>query len=185
MLLMCPSWNEGVRGDQVLPLIELDAPTIRVEAGPGTGKTFGLIRRVERILHPEGLAVHGQSVLVVAFNRVIAKQLESEIQARLGTFDHDGVPTIRSIHALCLQVIGMDLRIILPHEREGMIYDVLTSHEQLRATYDSFDATDQALKDHEARVQDHIALWQAVREWLTEHQAQLISGPPESPVESP
>ena len=53
MFDMCPSWNEGVRGEQVLPLIELDAPTIRVEAGPGTGKTFGLIRRVERSSTPK------------------------------------------------------------------------------------------------------------------------------------
>ena len=175
---MCPSWNEGVRGEQVLPLIELDASTIRVEAGPGTGKTFGLVRRVERILHPEGLAVHGRNVLVVAFNRVIAKQLETEIQTRLSTFEHEGVPTIRTIHALCLQVIGMDLRIILPHERECMIYDTLTSHAQLDATYDSFDDADQALRDHEARVEDHIALWQAVREWLTRHHAQLLSDLP-------
>lgn len=175
---MCPSWKEGVRGEQVLPLIELDASTIRVEAGPGTGKTFGLVRRVERILHPEGLAVHGRNVLVVAFNRVIAKQLETEIQARLSTFEHEGAPTIRTIHALCLQVIGMDLRIILPHEREGMIYDVLTSHAQLEANYDSFDDADQALRDHEARVEDHIALWQAVREWLTRHHAQLLSDLP-------
>ena len=175
---MCPSWIEGVRGRQVLPLIELDAPIIRVEAGPGTGKTFGVVRRVERILHPEGLAVNGQSVLVVAFNRVIAKQLQSEIQARLNTFEHDGEPTIRTIHALCLQVVGMDLRIILPHERECMIYDVLTSHEQLQAAYRTFDDADQALRDHEARVQDHIALWQGVREWLTRHHSQLLTDLP-------
>ena len=62
----------GVRGTQVLPLINSDAQTMRVEAGPGTGKTFGLVRRVERILHPEGLAAQGRDVLVVAFNRVIA-----------------------------------------------------------------------------------------------------------------
>ena len=71
-------WNDGVRGNQVLPLINRDAPT-RVEAGPGTGKTFGLIRRVERIVHPDGLGVAGRQVLVVAFNRVIANQLRVEL----------------------------------------------------------------------------------------------------------
>ena len=39
-------WLENVRGTQVLPVINLDDATIRVEAGPGTGKTFGLVRRV-------------------------------------------------------------------------------------------------------------------------------------------
>jgi superfamily I DNA/RNA helicase len=94
-------WNKNVRGTQVLPLINLDADTIRAEAGPGTGKTFGLVRRVQRILHPEGLAVPGGEVLIVAFNRVIAKQLKAEIGARLEESPHDGEPVIRTVHALC------------------------------------------------------------------------------------
>ena len=77
------SWNEDVRGAQVPPLINSDADTIRCVAGPGSGKTFGLVRRVERILHPEGLAVDGHDVLVVAFNRVIARQLRDDVHARL------------------------------------------------------------------------------------------------------
>jgi DNA helicase-2/ATP-dependent DNA helicase PcrA len=175
---MPPSWKNDVRGRQVLPLIELDFRIIKVEAGPGTGKTFGLVRRVERIMHPEGLAVCGRDILIVAFNRVIAKQLESEIQARLETFEHNGQPVIRTIHALCLQVVGEDLRILLPHEREAMVYDLLTSHDALQARYRSLDEAEQALRDHEARVEDHLALWQAARQWLTRHSAQLISDLP-------
>lgn len=57
-------WNAGVNGRQVLPLINDDAPVIRVEAGPGTGKTFGLVRRVVRLLHPDGLACSGRKVAV-------------------------------------------------------------------------------------------------------------------------
>jgi len=175
---MSPSWTDGVRGHQVLPLIELDSRTIRVEAGPGTGKTFGLVRRVERIMHPEGLAVRGRDILIVAFNRVIAKQLETEIQARLETFEHDGQPVILTIHALCLQVVGEDLRILLPHEREAMVYDLLTSHDALQARYHGLDEAEQALRDHEARGEDHLALWQAARQWLARHRAQLISDLP-------
>jgi hypothetical protein len=63
-------WHEGVRGTQILPIIDLDDDIIRVEAGPGTGKTFGLVRRVQRILHPQGLNVPGSKVLIVAFNRL-------------------------------------------------------------------------------------------------------------------
>jgi UvrD/REP helicase N-terminal domain len=76
-------WNQGVRGLGALPLINLDAPVIRVEAGPGTGKTFGLTRRVVRILHPVGLAVPGNRCLVVAFNRVIARDLKVSIDQEL------------------------------------------------------------------------------------------------------
>jgi hypothetical protein len=82
------SWNKDVRGTQVPPLINSDADTTRCVAGPGSGKTFGLVRRVERILQPEGLAVDGHDVLVVAFNRVIARQLRDDIYARLQTFEY-------------------------------------------------------------------------------------------------
>jgi DNA helicase-2/ATP-dependent DNA helicase PcrA len=175
---MCPSWTDGVRGRELLPLIELDADTIRTEAGPGAGKTFGLVRRVERILHPHGLASPGRDVLIVAFNRVIANQLKSDIEDRLNTFAHDGSPTIRTIHALCLQVVGLDLRVVLPHEREAIVYDVLTAHDDLRVQYGSFDEADQALRNNEAGIEDHLAFWQATREWLTRHRAQLLSDLP-------
>ena len=125
-------WQEGVRGTQVLPIIDLDDNIIRVEAGPGTGKTFGLVRRVQRILHPQGLNVPGTQVLVVAFNRVIAKQLQKDIDKRLENSPHDGKPIIRTVHALCLQVIGTHLRILLPHEREALIYDVLSEYPTVR-----------------------------------------------------
>ena len=108
---MPESWNEDVRGTQVPTLINSDADIIRCIAGPGSGKTFGLVRRTERILHPEGLAVDGAHVLVVAFNRIIARQLRDEIQARLKTFDCRHAPVIRTIHALCVEVIGEQLRI--------------------------------------------------------------------------
>ncbi len=175
---MPDSWNSGVRGEQVLPLINSDAQTIRVEAGPGTGKTFGLVRRVERILHPQGLAAKGREVLVVAFNRVIAKQLLQEIHARLKTFEHDGDPAIRTIHALCVQVIGEDLRLLLPHERDAMVYDLLHAFPVFKKSYGTAKKADQALRAHEARHADHIDLWQAARRWLERHRANLVGDLP-------
>jgi len=175
---MAESWNADIRGTQVLPLINEDASTIRVEAGPGTGKTFGLVRRVERILHPDGIGAEGSEVLVVAFNRVIAKQLGADIRARLRTFEHNGEPAIRTIHALCLEVIGEELRLLLPHEREAMIYDVLSEHPKLRAHFKRAKKAEQALRDHEARHVEHLDLWQAARRWLDRHKAFLVGDLP-------
>lgn len=171
-------WNEGVRGTQVPPLINSDADTIRCIAGPGSGKTFGLVRRVERILHPDGLAVDGREVLVVAFNRVIARQLRNDITIRLANFDHKHPPVIRTIHALCVEVIGEELRMLLPHEVDAMVYDVLHEYPPVAASYATFAAASQALRDHEAGHVEHLLLWQAVRKWLLRHKAHLVSDLP-------
>src|ERR1700756_5282361 len=152
-------WNENVRGTQVLPLINVDAGTIRVEAGPGTGKTFGLVRRVQRILHPDGLAVPGGDVLIVAFNRVIAKALKNEIAELLETSPHDGESVIRTVHPLCLEVIGTQPRLLLDHEREAILYDVLAEFPSLRAKYKKCKNAEQPLLYHEANHQFHPALW--------------------------
>ena len=167
-------WDRGVRGTQVRPLISQDAPVIRVEAGPGTGKTFGLVRRVQRILHPQGHGAPGSQVLIVAFNRVIAKQLRAAVEEVLATSPHDGSPAIKTVHALCVEIIGEDVRLLLDHEREAMLYDVLFRHQGVADAYDYDEAT-QALKDHEAKIKDHPKLWQAVRDWLKRHDAELIS----------
>lgn len=176
---MAEPWNEGVRGTQVLPLINSDARTIVCEAGPGTGKTFGLVRRIQRILHADGLGVDGSEVLVVAFNRVIAKALREDIEARLKQSKHSGkLPTISTIHALCRQAIGRDLRLLLDHEREPMLYDVLTLAPSLKGTFKKHRDASQALAAHEAGHVVHRALWQAVDQWLVRHQAELLSGLP-------
>ncbi len=174
-------WLEGVLGTQVLPIINCDDETIRVEAGPGTGKTFGLVRRVQRLLHPDGLAVPSSEVLVVAFNRVIAKQLREDIEKCLRTTSDCELPVIRTVHALCLQLLGSDLRILLPHEREAMIYDVICTYPQMcqdfvtRPNEKICPKVDQALRDHEANHERHEKLWQAVTQWLVQHKARLIS----------
>ncbi len=171
-------WHDGVRGTQVLPIIDLDDDIIRVEAGPGTGKTFGLVRRVQRILHPHGLNVPGDKVLIVAFNRVIAKQLKKDIEKLLIDSPHNCDPAIQTVHSLCLQIIRSNLRILLPHEQEAMLYDVRTEYPTLRKKYVTHKKMDQALRDHVANHTDDIQLWQAVQRWLTRHQALLISDLP-------
>lgn len=171
-------WNLGVKGTQVLPLINDDVPVIRVEAGPGTGKTFGLVHRVLRILHPEGLGVSGRKVAVVAFNRVIAKQLREEVGEALKNFPHDQAPVIQTVHGFCLGIIGQDVRILLPHEREAMLYDVLHEYPVLQKAFKKHAHAEQALHNHEAHLQEHPELWQAVERWLTRHKARLISDLP-------
>jgi DNA helicase-2/ATP-dependent DNA helicase PcrA len=175
---MSHPWDQDVRGTQVSILINSDAATLRCVAGPGSGKTFGLVRRVERILHPAGLGVDGHDVLVVAFNRVIARQLRDDIQARLKTFDCKREPIIRTIHALCVEVIGEELRMLLPHEVDAMVYDVLHEYPEVATLYDGFDDAGQALRDHDAGHTQHLVLWMAAQQWLVRHKAHLVGDLP-------
>jgi DNA helicase-2/ATP-dependent DNA helicase PcrA len=171
-------WLLGVKGDEVPVLITATAPFIRVEAGPGTGKTFGLVRRVLRLFHPTGENAGRGDVLVVAFNRVIAKQLGDEIGAALAAAGINERPEIRTVHALCLRVIGEDLRILLPHEQEAMLYDVLVMFPEIHTRLKGYDAAVQALHDHEAGHKEDVQLWQGVQQWLVRHQAALMSDLP-------
>ena len=171
-------WLEDVQGNQVHDIINLDDDTILVEAGPGTGKTFGLVRRVQRIVHPEGLGVPGEEVLVVAFNREIAKQLKQDIDKCLEQSPHEGEPVIFTIHALCLvlysEVMDSSPRILLPHEEEAMLYDVLCEHPELHEKYKTHRHAKQAFHNHVARIEKHIQLEQAIQRWLVQHNAQPI-----------
>ncbi len=171
-------WNLEVSGEEVLPLINDDAPVIRVEAGPGTGKTFGLRRRVLRLLHPDGLKVSGEKVAVVAFNRVIAKELQNDIKETLKEAAISDMPLIETVHGFCLKLLRVDLRMLLDHEREAMLYDVLHEFPDFKRSYKSHSKTAQALHDHEAHLASHLKLWQAVRRWLNRHKAHLVSDLP-------
>lgn len=170
-------WNKGVSGDQVLPLINVDAPIIRVQAGPGTGKTFAIRRRVLRIPHPNGLGCPASEVLVCSFNRAIAHDLEQEIGQELAPYGL-ATPTIRTIHSLAVEFAGSTPRFLLPHEIEPMLYDVLEVNPSLRTIYPGYYEALRGLREHEAELTTHTALMTAARAWMADHKCQLIGDTP-------
>ena len=102
--------------------------------------------------------------------------------ARLKTFDCKHEPVIRTIHALCVEVIGEKLRMLLPHEVDAMIYDVLHEYPEVAALYDGFGESGQALRDHDAGHAQHLLLWMAVQQWLVRHKAHLVGRPSAPPA---
>ena len=69
------AWNDNLTGDALRIAGNLNSP-LRVVAGPGTGKTFALIRRVARLLE-EG--EEPRRILVCTFTRTAADDLSKEI----------------------------------------------------------------------------------------------------------
>jgi DNA helicase-2/ATP-dependent DNA helicase PcrA len=173
-----PPWLEGVEGDQILPLITQDVPVLRVPAGPGTGKTFGLRKRVLRLLHPDGEACDPTRVLVCAFNRVIANDLRKEIQAELEPFGLES-PVVATVHGLAGLLAGERPRYLLPHEIDVMLYDVLESHEAISDEFDGkFAKAKSAMRAHEAGLEDHPALAQVIAQWVDDHRAAMVGDLP-------
>jgi superfamily I DNA/RNA helicase len=171
-------WNREVRGTQIVELINGDHKVLRVPAGPGTGKTFGLRRRVLRILHPEGLAIDPSRVLVSTFNRVIAEDLQREISQELSEFGLE-IPRISTVHGLSLELLGHDTRYLLPEEVTEMLYDIRLANPPIDARYEHKQGLiEKALRDHEAGLASEPALATAVNIWLTDHGASLIGDTP-------
>jgi DNA helicase-2/ATP-dependent DNA helicase PcrA len=173
-----PPWLRGAEGEQIVPLITQDVPILRVPAGPGTGKTFGLRKRVLRLLHPDGAACDPSRVLVCAFNRVIASDLRTEIAAELEPYGLE-LPVIRTIHGLAALLASEQPRYLLPHEVETMIYDVLQTRGAIAEEFDNRHMRAmRALRAHEAGMENHPGLAQAADAWVADHGAAMVGDLP-------
>lgn len=122
------SWNEGIDG----PGLEFAASTAaktRCLAGPGTGKTFALMRRVQRLIQAEG--VSPERILVLTLTRTAADDLRRSLHD-LHVNGADSVVT-STLHSFCfsallgeevLQATGRTPRLIADFERDILLRDL-------------------------------------------------------------
>ncbi|MEA2693991.1 MAG: ATP-dependent helicase UvrD/PcrA [Acidobacteriota bacterium] len=95
-------WNDGLEG-AALRIASTNASPLRIVAGPGTGKTFSLMRRVARLL--QGGATP-QRIFVSTFTRTAARDLEESLR-QLGV---EGATAVRAgtIHSFCFSVLARE-----------------------------------------------------------------------------
>lgn len=93
-------WADGLDG-AVRQIAETNASPLRVLAGPGTGKTFSLMRRVMRLLES---GVDPSRIMLCTFTRTAARDLQSEL-ARLGI---PGVQRVYAgtVHSFCFGLLS-------------------------------------------------------------------------------
>ncbi len=177
-------WNRDIEGPALDVAGHLGDP-IRVLAGPGTGKSFALKRRVARLLE-EGTAP--EEILTVTFTRMAAKDLISDLTS-LGVAGCEEVKA-GTLHSLCfsilnreqvLQLTGRSPRTMLKHEvkyvirdlPEGVFGNILQRETQLRR----FEAAWARLQ-HEEPGWPPTTLDQqfqdAALSWLVFHRAMLV-----------
>jgi superfamily I DNA/RNA helicase len=142
-------WDEGLEGP-ARRIAELDHTPMRVLAGPGTGKTFALMRRVARLLQGGATA---NRMLVCTFTRTAARDLEGEL-ARLGV---EGVDEVRAgtLHAFCFSLLGRAEVL----EATGRVPRPLLSFEERFLLEDLDDERFGGIRDRDRRLQAFNAAW--------------------------
>jgi DNA helicase-2/ATP-dependent DNA helicase PcrA len=178
-------WNDELTG-QALEIARSNERMIRVIAGPGTGKTRALIRRLARIIEEEE---NPNSILLVTFTRVSAADLGRELE-RLGL--RQGRRVVKgTLHSISFSILNkrhvFDFthrvpRPLLDYEERFLLEDIGnygdfgTIHER-RDTLRAFEAA-------WAREQDQQPGWPRNRrerefqiqleEWLRFHKGMLV-----------
>src|SRR5690606_30133735 len=120
-------WDHNLEGPSLRIAASDDSP-LRVRAGPGTGKTFTLIRRIARLLE-NGTRPH--QILVSTFTRTAAGDLKRELEG----LDVQGAARVRdtTIHARgvsilarneVLDVTGRVPRPLLEYEKRFLMQDL-------------------------------------------------------------
>ena len=175
------AWDDGLYGPP-REIAETDESPLCVVAGPGSGKTFALMRRVARLLEQ---GVDPRRILLVTFTRVAANDLERELRrlqvpgvdrVRNGTLHSFCFGTLQQAHVL--PFIGRVPRPMLKFEERFLLEDI--QGEGFGNYYGRRDRL-RALGAAWAREQDQEPGWPtdevdrrfhwAVDEWLRFHEA--------------
>ena len=176
-------WNEDLDGE-ALEIAQTDSAPLRVVAGPGTGKTFALLRRLARLLE-EGC--DPRRILLVTFTRVSAADLERELD-RLGLSQGQQV-TKGTLHSLSFGILHRQHVLRFTHRtaRPLLEFEKRFLLEDLSADFGTFYERRATLKAFEAawaREQDQEPGWPAtsqeqafqgvLEEWLRFHGGMLV-----------
>jgi DNA helicase II / ATP-dependent DNA helicase PcrA len=187
------AWDDNLTG-VALTIAETDDNPLRVMAGPGTGKSFAMKRRVARLLE-EGIPP--QRILAVTFTRMAAAMLRQDLDEL--AIDGASEVAVRTLHSFCFRILklnnvfqysGRAPRTLLTEKRSGvlsfegrpMLSDLLATSEfrpPRRAT-ERVEAFESAW----ARLQSETPGWptdsvdkafhQELMKWLNFHEAMLL-----------
>lgn len=123
------AWNDDLdKGTPAFNLASTDSHTVRAVAGPGSGKSFAIKRRVARLLET---GVQPDQILAITFTRTAAQDLKREISS-LGIPGADAVHS-RTLHSHALKILmkadvlartGRKPRMVIEHEIAPALRDI-------------------------------------------------------------
>jgi DNA helicase-2/ATP-dependent DNA helicase PcrA len=178
-------WSDGLlAGTSVYAIAASPNARVRVVAGPGTGKSFAMKRRVARLL--EG-GVDPRVILPVTFTRVAAEDLHRELVG-MGVPGCDALEGV-TLHSLALRMLlrnhvlistGRRARPLNDYEMQPLIADLMGTHggkKAVRRLKDAYEAGWARLQHeqpgHAQSVED-AEFAADLHGWLIFHEAMLI-----------
>lgn len=179
------AWDQGLDKNGVAFRIASAAgDRIRVIAGPGTGKSYAMKRRVARLLEED---VPPEKMLAVTFTRVAAEDLHRELQKLdvPGCEDLEG----QTLHALAMGIlarqhvlksVGRTPRPLNTFEQKAMYHDLgpltggITNCRKLVAAYEAAWAQGQGDQPGFPKTQDEKDFQNVLIDWHLFHQSMLI-----------
>lgn len=176
-------WNTGLAGVHLAIAGYPNSP-MRVLAGPGTGKTFAMMRRVARLLES---GVQPTGILAVTFTRTAANDLVEQLEG-LGVAGADQV-SAKTLHSLSFSILGRAAvfhatgrtpRPLLGCEQEMLAYDLADQFGGKRKVGKLI----RKFETYWATLQHHTPGWPTdpveqqfdirLRDWLRFHKAMLV-----------
>ncbi len=157
-------------------LLAIEAPLgpVLVVAGPGAGKTFCLIARINHLINTRGLAP--ERICVVTFTNRAAEEIAVRLKHTLG--DRAEGVTRGTIHALCLALLrehaeaaGLRKGFGVADEQYqkvilGRLHVPLEQRGSLLNRFSRHRVQDYRLTDDDARLYREYAVWLAHRNML-------------------
>lgn len=178
-------WSDGLAiGSPAHQIASSMNPRLRVVAGPGTGKSFAMKRRVARLLEQ---GIEPTVILPVTFTRVAAEDLHRELVS-MDVEGSDGLTGV-TLHSLAMRmlmrnhVLGVTGRVPRPlndFEVEPLICDLMAVHggkkavKKFKQAYEAAWARLQHEQPGYVLNADDAAFQHDLLSWLQFHRAMLI-----------
>jgi DNA helicase-2/ATP-dependent DNA helicase PcrA len=179
------AWDTGLdTGSVAFGIASAPEPRIRVIAGPGTGKSFAMKRRVARLLEA---GVSPKELLAVTFTRVAAEDLHRELQ-KLGVPGCEELEG-QTLHSLAMRIlsrkhvleaVGRSPRPLNSFETKALICDIAGASGGKRPAkkmiqgYTAAWAQSQGDEPGFAKTDEEKAFQAALVAWLEFHHGMLI-----------
>lgn len=179
------AWDTGLdTGSVAYGIASAPEPRIRVIAGPGTGKSFAMKRRVARLLEA---GVSPKELLAVTFTRVAAEDLHRELQ-KLGVPGCEDLEG-QTLHSLAMRIlsrkhvleaVGRSPRPLNSFETKALICDIAGASGGKRPAkkmiqgYTAAWAQSQGDEPGFAKADEEKAFQASLLAWLEFHHGMLI-----------